>query len=283
MKRKLQDIYKGQIQINESWLKSYKDYVPKIVSIIKKGVSSEDKNGETFNQFFKSNSSVSNLGQGVISNDNIAELKQYWSDLEPHFQKLANNPNCFLKDEYQQIDKIIRAHTTNHRKIATHRLIATVQPHMFCTIIKDNDLRTLYKYLHQLVEGEIPQYVQDWYESSKQIRDYFRKNITDKEDEYLIDILPWHFKEYFDSYKRTIDMENKLVESYKQEVIDNKNLILSGAPGTGKSYLARLIAASIIGCEKTSSSAASNFSSFNFIHLTTIRILLKVCALIKRR
>ena len=112
MKRKLQDIYKGQIQINESWLKSYKDYVPKIVSIIKKGVSSEDKNGETFNQFFKSNSSVSNLGQGVISNDNIAELKQYWSDLEPHFQKLANNPNCFLKDEYQQIDKIIRAHTT---------------------------------------------------------------------------------------------------------------------------------------------------------------------------
>ena len=188
MKRKLQDIYKGQIQINESWLKSYKDYVPKIVSIIKKGVSSEDKNGETFNQFFKSNSSVSNLGQGVISNDNIAELKQYWSDLEPHFQKLANNPNCFLKDEYQQIDKIIRAHTTNHRKIATHRLIATVQPHMFCTIIKDNDLRTLYKYLHQLVEGEIPQYVQDWYESSKQIRDYFRKNITQYSvNSYVID------------------------------------------------------------------------------------------------
>lgn len=59
---------------------------------------------------------------------------------------------------------------------------------MFCTIIKDNDLRTLYKYLHQLVEGEIPQYNPDWYESSKQIRDYFRKNITDKEDEYLIDI-----------------------------------------------------------------------------------------------
>lgn len=175
MKRKLQDIYKGQIQINESWLDSYKDYVPKIVSIIKKGVSSEDKNGKTFNQFFSSNSSVSNLGQGVISNDNIAELKQYWSELEPHFQKLANNPNCFLKDEYQQIDKIIRAHTTNHRKIATHRLIATVQPHMFCTIIKDNDLRTLYKYLHQLVEGEIPQYNPDWYESSKQIRDYFRK------------------------------------------------------------------------------------------------------------
>lgn len=201
MKRKLHDIYKGQIQINESWLDSYKDYVPKIVSIIKKGVSSEDKNGETFNQFFSSNSSVSNLGQGAISNDNIAELKQYWSELEPHFQKLANNPNCFLKDEYQQIDKIIKAHTTNHRKIATHRLIATVQPHMFCTIIKDDDLRTLYKYLHQLVEGEIPQYVQDWYESSKQIRDYFRKNITDKEDEYLIDILPWHFKELIGGIK----------------------------------------------------------------------------------
>ena len=193
MKRKLHDIYKGQIKINKSWLDSYKDYVPKIVSIIKKGVSSEDKNGETFNQFFSSNSSVSNLGQGAISNDNIAVLKQYWSELEPHFQKLANNPNCFLKDEYQQIDKKIKEHTTNHRKIATHRLIATVQPHMFCTIIKDDDLRTLYKYLHQLVEGEIPQYVQDWYESSKQIRDYFRKNITDEEDEYLIDILPWHF------------------------------------------------------------------------------------------
>lgn len=264
MKRKLQDIYKGQIQINESWLKSYKDYVPKIVSIIKKGVSSEDKNGEAFNQFFSSNSSVSNLGQGAISNDNISKLKQYWSELEPHFQKLANNPNCFLKDEYQQIDNIIRTYTTNHRKIATHRLIATVQPHMFCTIIKDDDLRTLYKYLHQLVEGDIPQYNPDWYESSKQIRDYFRKNITDKEDEYLIDILPWHFKEYFDSYKRTIDMENKLVESYKQEVIDNKNLILSGAPGTGKSYLARLIAASIIGCDKDKLIGSKQFQFVQF-------------------
>lgn len=264
MKRKLHDIYKGQIKINKSWLDSYKDYVPKIVSIIKKGVSSEDKNGETFNQFFSSNSSVSNLGQGAISNDNIAVLKQYWSELEPHFQKLANNPNCFLKDEYQQIDKKIKEHTTNHRKIATHRLIATVQPHMFCTIIKDDDLRTLYKYLHQLVEGEIPQYVQDWYESSKQIRDYFRKNITDEEDEYLIDILPWHFKEYFDSYKRTIDMENKLVESYKQEVIDNKNLILSGAPGTGKSYLAKLIAASIIGCDKDELIGSKQFQFVQF-------------------
>ena len=59
-------------------------------------------------------------------------------------------------------------------------------------------------------------------------------------------------------------MENKLVESYKQEVIDNKNLILSGAPGTGKSYLARLIAASIIGCDKDKLIGSKQFQFVQF-------------------
>lgn len=57
-------------------------------------------------------------------------------------------------------------------------------------------------------------------------------------------------------------MEN--LKKYKTQVLSNKNLILSGAPGTGKSYLAKLIAASIIGCDKDELIGSKQFQFVQF-------------------
>ena len=42
---------------------------------------------------------------------------------------------------------------------------------------------------------------------------------------------------------------NTAYNKYIELLRSNKNLILTGAPGTGKTYLARHIAAAMIGCE----------------------------------
>lgn len=46
-----------------------------------------------------------------------------------------------------------------------------------------------------------------------------------------------------------MDEEKSLVDKVCEEVKESYNLILHGAPGTGKTYLARQVAAKIIGCE----------------------------------
>ena len=68
---------------------------------------------------------------------------------------------------------------------------------------------------------------------------------------------------YIDEWLKTIRiMEN--LNKYKTQVLSNKNLIFSGAPGTGKSYLARLIAASIIGCDKDDLNSSEQFQFVQF-------------------
>lgn len=69
--------------------------------------------------------------------------------------------------------------------------------------------------------------------------------------------------QYIAEWLKTIRNMEKL-NKYKTQVLSNKNLIFSGAPGTGKSYLARLIAASIIGCDKDELNSSKQFQFVQF-------------------
>lgn len=156
-------------------------------------------------------------------------------------------------------------------QLAIRAMICSLCPSLLCRIVKDDCLDYLYKYINKrIISGKAP--VSDettvldkatvlescidkwkevqtvwgedkpsWYEKSYVIADFFNtvlkeeKNSNDLEEFAAV---PWDF------YENVTKME-----IYEQKVKQQKNIILTGAPGTGKTYLANQIAEKIIGKE----------------------------------
>lgn len=79
-----------------------------------------------------------------------------------------------------------------------------------------------------------------------------------------------YFQRFYDdymSYRNEAEpmLESKIVKEMAEKLVKSKNIILRGAPGTGKSYLAKSIASSIIGTtnDKLESSEQFEFVQFH--------------------
>lgn len=70
------------------------------------------------------------------------------------------------------------------------------------------------------------------------------------------------FWEYYDEYQ-TIQ-NNELVQDISQKLLSSKNIILHGAPGTGKTYLSKIIAAKLIGTNLESLVQSKQFGFVQF-------------------
>lgn len=78
---------------------------------------------------------------------------------------------------------------------------------------------------------------------------------------YFIDF----YKDYMNLRKGENEMnKNSVVNDLSKKLIESKNIILRGAPGTGKSYLAKEIAAQLIGISKDSLENSDRFEFVQF-------------------
>ncbi|MDG0842012.1 DUF3578 domain-containing protein [Staphylococcus equorum] len=78
-----------------------------------------------------------------------------------------------------------------------------------------------------------------------------------------------YFKQFYEdymSYKAEVDLmlESGIVKEITDKLLNSKNIILRGAPGTGKSYLAKAIASKIIGTSNENLESSKQFEFVQF-------------------
>ena len=208
----------------DAFTKKWKEFVEK-----PKEIKDED-----WRQFFRQKNPVAGIDRGALSNVYADKTGKYevnekktiidnWEDISKRFRELYEIKNdsdiiVSLKKIKEYILNLIKTNGGKRNpEVAINRILTTLFPDKLLTIPGTDDVKKLARLLN------IPEN-NDWIELCFDIKP--------KLEEKYPNMMHWG------AYLQLVQ-ENNLTKNY--------NLILTGAPGTGKTFLARQMAANIIG------------------------------------
>ena len=234
----------NKIDIWQEWHDNYCYYVPKFIESAKTCESWQDWDKDLFHEFFErgGDQCVSSLKQGYFTKEEQVRIKEDWKELAPMLKSIAESQDEPLWDIYNKIKSFLRERTSQDRRAATNRLIASLLPNLLCTIVQESCLKETFNRMRDAGLKDVPEFESySWFKSSYLLLAYFKDKLKSY-SAYDICTYPWQVREYLInlSKKQIHCMEN--IQSYINLLKANKNLVLTGAPGTGKTFLAKEIA-----------------------------------------
>lgn len=247
-KKCLNELFQEIVPQNDWWAQQYRKYVPRFIIYAKKKIPISQWDQEDRTEFLASVNCVSSLKQGNFSKDQREILIENWEkDLKEPLAEITNTSE-FLPNVIEQIYKKIISITTQKgekaMKAASIRFLASFQPTQLSTVVAPDKIWEYYNLL-------LPFGLQEFSGNNLLLLSHhiqmFINEQYPKDDIYLRSTYTWRFADLIEKWNKKTTKHMTTIKQITKILSTKKNIILQGAPGTGKTYNSAAIALSLIG------------------------------------
>ena len=167
----------------------------------------------------------------------------------------------FNKDWYQKLLDLFPTPKPNN---ITNRFLSTIFYNDLTTIVSWEELKGVLDFIgeSEILKGKRSDKIH-WLELNNYLNKKIKETLGDlgvktDENKNVVPALGWQLVEFIR------DLKNEETGYVKELLENNYNVILTGAPGTGKTYMAKKIAAKMIGCSDNELGKNAQFGFVQF-------------------
>ena len=231
-------------------------YCDRWTGYVKEGKSTEEIPQEDWDKLLHPKYFAS-IGRGQLSNAEKQSFKDNWNELsKSYFFRIIDKKVDYrirlenIKEAILRIVEIIKQ--DKNKYTFANRTVSIFCPDILMNIASEKDVDELYTLLKPYARDRI--YGEGWLDKNSSIKKYL-------DEELQREINYWEITE---KNKKIMEIQ-KSFDNYIDLIKSNHNLILTGAPGTGKTYMARQIAANMIGCSVEKLGCEGYRDQFGFV------------------
>ena len=191
---------------------------------------------------------VSSYGQSPAP-ENSGSFKE-WFNNKIKDKKFINNLKNYMRNPDDE--KCFNELCSKDDNAVFKRIAATYTQNV-STILSNTSFNEIVKHLEKvkiIPQGSI-RLSDSWFKKNQDLMKIINDQLGDSVDPYKKSLFVAQIMEKCIPQKKGEDMQETAFEKYVEKYVDllenSKNLILTGAPGTGKTYLAKKIAMQMIG------------------------------------